>query len=147
MEIFEKKEKNRPIIHAELFKFAQEKIWLPWRIGDYEGHLANFTGLLYPIIYYYSGIKNKEENKVNLGYSFLNYKLCSETSMINNTDSFIIDASLDELYCIDMENLDMGGHWDYNFVNYVEFFYKSFNGIFFQYKCIITLNYLNYIIL
>ena len=111
-------------------KFAQEKIWLPWRIGDYEGHLANFTGLLYPIIYYYSGIKNKEENKVNLGYSFLNYKLCSETSMINNTDSFIIDASLDELYCIDMENLDMGGHWDYNFVNYVEFdLYICKNGI------------------
>ena len=111
-------------------KFVKEKIWLPWRIRDYEGHLANFTGLLYPIIYYYSGIKNKTENKVNLGYSFLNYKLCSETSMINNTKSFIIDAPLDELYCIDMENLDMGGNWDYDFVNYVEFdLYICKNGI------------------
>ena len=102
-------------------KFAKEKIWIPWRVRDYEGHLANITGLLYPIIYYYSGVRNKSENKLNLGYSFLNYKLCSETSMINNTDYFIIDVPLHELYCIDMENLDMGGNWDYDFVNYVEF--------------------------
>ena len=111
-------------------KFAKEKIWIPWRVRDYEGHLANITGLLYPIIYYYSGVRNKTENKLNLGYSFLNYKLCSETSMINNTDYFIIDAPLDELYCIDMENLDMGGNWDYDFVNYVEFdLYVCKNGI------------------
>ena len=111
-------------------KFAQEKIWLPWRIGDYEGHLANFTGLLYPIIYYYSGIKNEAENKVNLGYSFLNYKLCSETSMINNTNFFSIDVPLDELYCIDMEDLEIGGNWDYDFINYIEFdFYRCKNGI------------------
>ena len=111
-------------------KFAKEKIWIPWRVRDYEGHLANITGLLYPIIYYYSGVRNKTENKLNLGYSFLNYKLCSETSMINNTDYFIIDVPLHELYCIDMENLDMGGNWDYDFVNYVEFdLYVCKNGI------------------
>ena len=111
-------------------KFAKEKIWIPWRVRDYEGHLANITGLLYPIIYYYSGVRNKSENKLNLGYSFLNYKLCSETSMINNTDYFIIDVPLHELYCIDMENLDMGGNWDYDFVNYVEFdLYVCKNGI------------------
>ena len=111
-------------------KFVQEKIWIPWRVRDYEGNLANFSGLLYPIIYYYSGIRNKTENNLALGFSFLNYKLCSETSMINNTDSFIIDVSLDELYCIDMEELDIGGNWDYDFVNYVEFdLYTCKNGI------------------
>ena len=111
-------------------KFAKEKIWIPWRVRDYEGHLANITGLLYPIIYYYSGVRNKTENKLNLGYTFLNYKLCSETSMINNKDYFTIDAPLHELYCIDMENLDMGGNWDYDFVNYVEFdLYVCKNGI------------------
>ena len=111
-------------------KFVQEKLWIPWRIGDYEGQLANFSGLLYPIIYYYSGIRNKTENKMNLGYSLLDYKLCNETSMINNTDSFIIDVDLDKLYCIDMEHLDMGGNWDSDFVNYVEFdLYICKNGI------------------
>ena len=111
-------------------KFIQEKIWLPWRIRDYEGNLANFSGLLYPIIYYYSGIRNKTDDKLNLEYSFLDYKLCNETSMINNINSFILDASLDQLYCIDMENLNMGGNWDYDFVNYVEFdLYICKNGI------------------
>ena len=111
-------------------KFIQEKIWIPWRVRDYDGHLANFSGLLYPIIYYYSGIRNKTANNLNLGYSFLNYKLCSETSMINNTNYFIIDVPLNELYCIDMENLDIGGNWDYDFVNYVEFdLYTCKNGI------------------
>ena len=111
-------------------KFVQEKLWIPWRLGDYEGHLANFSGLLYPIIYYYSGIRNKTENKMNLGYNLLDYKLCNETSMINNTDSFIIDVALDQLYCIDMEYLDMGGNWDSDYVNYVEFdLYVCKNGI------------------
>ena len=50
--------------------------------------------------------------------------------MINNTNYFIIDVPLNELYCIDMENLDIGGNWDYDFVNYVEFdLYTCKNGI------------------
>ena len=111
-------------------KFVQEKLWIPWRIRDYEGNLANFSGLLYPIIYYYSGIRNKTDDKLNLEYSFLDYKLCNETSMINNLNYFIIDVSLDQLYCIDMENLNMGGNWDYDFVHYVEFdLYICKNGI------------------
>ena len=111
-------------------KFVQEKLWIPWRIRDYEGNLANFSGLLYPIIYYYSGTRNKTDGKLILEYSFLDYKLCNETSMSNNINSFILDVSLDQLYCIDMENLNMGGNWDYDFVNYVEFdLYICKNGI------------------
>ena len=116
--------------HYHNIKFGEEKIWIPWRLRDYEGHMANFTGLLYPIIYYYTGKKNNTENGINLQYSFLNYKLCSETSMINNSNYFTIDVPLNELYCIDMENLEMGGNWDYDFVNYVEFdLYMCKNGI------------------
>ena len=38
--------------------FGQEKIWIPWRITDYNNNkFINHTGLLYPIITYYSGIK------------------------------------------------------------------------------------------
>ena len=111
-------------------KFIEEKIWIPWRIRDYEGNLANFSGLLYPIIYYYNGIRNKTEDRLNLKYRFLNYKLCNETNMINNTDLFTIDVDLDQLYCIDMEELDMGGNWDWDYINYVEFdLYICKNGI------------------
>ena len=50
--------------------------------------------------------------------------------MINNTNFFSIDVPLDELYCIDMEDLEIGGNWDYDFINYVEFdFYRCKNGI------------------
>ena len=116
--------------HYHNVKFSEEKIWIPWRLRDYEGHSANFSGLLYPIIYYYTGKKNKTENGLNLEYTYLNYKLCSETSMINNTNFFSIDVPLDELYCIDMEDLEIGGNWDYDFINYVEFdFYRCKNGI------------------
>ena len=40
-------------------KFGKEKIWIPWRIIDYNNNkLVNHTGILFPIIYYYSGNKN-----------------------------------------------------------------------------------------
>ena len=52
-------------------------------------------------------------------FEFLNYKLCNETSMINNSDLYMIDINLDQLYCIDMEDLDVGGSWDSNFLNLV----------------------------
>ena len=102
-------------------QFIQEKIWIPWHIRDYAGNLVDFTGILYPIIYYYKGVKNKTDDKINLEYTLLNYKLCNETPMINNSDLFIIDYPLDQLYCIDMDVLDIGGSWNYDFINYVEF--------------------------
>ena len=102
-------------------KFGEEKIWIPWRLRDYNSKTVNHTGILYPIIYYYKGIRNDTRNSLNLTHEPINYKLCNETSMINNSDSFIIDIDLDQLFCIDMEDLNMGGNWDNNFINYVEF--------------------------
>ena len=102
-------------------KFGQEKIWIPWRLRDYNSKTVNHTGILYPIIYYYKGIRNDTRNSLNLTYTTINYRLCNETSMINNSDSFIIDIDLDQLFCIDMEDLNMGGNWDHYFINYVEF--------------------------
>ena len=65
-------------------KFGKEKIWIPWRIVDYNNNkFINHTGLLFPIIYYYSGYKNKQTKTFNLTTKILNYKLCSETSMAN----------------------------------------------------------------
>ena len=50
--------------------------------------------------------------------------------MKNNSNSFLIDLDLEQLFCIDMEDLDMGGSWDNDFINYVEFdLYACKDGI------------------
>mgnify|MGYP006873050410 CR=1 FL=1 len=111
-------------------KFNEEKIWIPWRIRDYNGKSVNHSNFLYPIIFYYQGYRNDSKKGMNLTYQFLNYRLCNETSMINNTHSFVIDIDLSQLYCIDMGELNMGGNWDSDFINYVEFdLYICKNGI------------------
>ena len=60
-------------------KFGKEKIWILWRIVDYNNNnkYINHTGLLFPIIYYYSGYKNEQTKTFNLMTKILNYKLCS----------------------------------------------------------------------
>lgn len=111
-------------------KFRDEKIWIPWRIADFQSKTINHSEILYPIIYYYKGIKNKADKLMNLSYNIINYKLCNETSMMNSSLKYIIDVELDQLYCIDMEELDMGGSWDADFINYITFdIYNCKNGI------------------
>ena len=103
-------------------KFGEEKIWIPWRMVDYNDNIyVNHTGLFFPIIYYIFGTKNKETNKMNIQNKILNYKLCNETSMSNNNDIYKINVPLNELYCIDMEELYMGGSWISDFINLVQF--------------------------
>ena len=102
-------------------KFLEEKIWIPWRIRDYHSNTMNFTGIFYPIVYYYHSSRANPSESLDLSYDILNYTLCNETSMANNTDSFILDIELDKLYCIEMDNLNMGGGWDADFIYYIEF--------------------------
>ena len=103
-------------------KFGKEKIWIPWRIVDYNNNkYINHTGLLFPIIYYYSGYKNEQTKTFNLTTKILNYKLCSETSMATEDYFYHITVPLNELYCIDMDDLDMGGSWISEFIDYVQF--------------------------
>ena len=48
-------------------KFGQEKIWIPWRIVDYNNNESvNHTNLLYPIIYYYSRTKDDKTREFHL---------------------------------------------------------------------------------
>ena len=108
-------------IYNRQYKFNEEKVWIPWRIRDYNGKTVNHSKYFYPIIYYYQGVRNNSKDGMNLTYQFLNYTLCNETAMINNTDSFVIDIDLNQLYCINMGDLDMGGNFDSDFINYVEF--------------------------
>ena len=111
-------------------KFKEEKIWIPWRIRDFNGKTINYTNLLYPIIYYYKGKKDNELKSMVTSYEFINYKFCNETSMINNSDLYMIDIELDQLYCIDMEELDVGGSWDSDFLFLITFdLYACKNGI------------------
>jgi len=112
-------------------KFNEEKIWIPWRISDYNNNeFVNHTGLLYPIITYYSGTKSHNSKNYNLTKKILNYKLCNETSFIHESNIYQISVPLNELYCIDMEELDMGGSWMSEFINYIEFdLYYCENGI------------------
>ena len=111
-------------------KFRDEKIWIPWRIRDYGGKTINHTNFIFPIIYYYEGVRNNNLKKIVTSEEVINYKLCNETSMINNTDLFIIDIELDQLYCIDMEDLNIGGSWDSDFIYYIMLdIYICKNGI------------------
>ncbi len=111
-------------------KFGEEKIWIPWRIRDFGGKTINHFNLLYPIIYYYKGIRNYTTNRMDIYYEYLNYKSCNETSMINNSDLYMIDINLEQLYCIDMEDINIGGSWDSDFLNLVTLdLYSCKNGI------------------
>ena len=113
-----------------LIKFKEEKIWIPWRIRDFGGKTINHTNLFYPLIYYYKGNWSNELKRMITSYEFINYKLCNETSMVNNTDFYVIDLELDQLYCIDMEELTIGGSWDFNFLNLISLdIYACKNGI------------------
>ena len=111
-------------------KFRDEKIWIPWRIRDFGGKTKNHSNILYPLIYYYKGVRNSSLEGLNVSYEFVGYKLCNETSMINNSDIFMLDIKLEQLYCIDMEDIDIGGSWDTDFLDLITFdLYTCKNGI------------------
>ena len=52
-------------------------------------------------------------------FKLLNYSLCNETSMKNLGKDYILNSNLEKLYCIDMEDLEMGGSWNSKFINYL----------------------------
>ena len=113
--------------------FGKEKIWIPWGILDYNNNIyLNLTGLLYPIIYYINVSKNEETKEVNIKKNEINYKLCNETSMANiNNSIYRISMPLENLYCIDMDDLEIGGSLITNFLNYIQFdlYYYCKEGI------------------
>ena len=92
--------------------------------------MVNHIGLLYPIIYYYKWIKNVPKKVMNLSYDLINYRLYNETSLKNNSDSYLLDIDLNQIYCIDMEDLYLEGSWDNEYINYIEFdLYACKDGI------------------
>ena len=82
-------------------KFNEEKIWIPWKISNYDTNdFFNYTGILFPIIKYYS-----KENNNGIKSKILSYKLCNETSILRQSDNILIDSPLNELYCINMDGI------------------------------------------
>ena len=114
-------------------KFGEEKIWIPMRIADYYSQYVNPEGLIYPIFQYGYAERQNQSIPLKPKKKILNYKLCNETSMVNRPDIYIINIPLSELYCIDMDNLEIGGALDSYFIGYVkgEFYYCQ-NGEYFN---------------
>ena len=97
----------------------KEKIWIPFRVTTYEKNFIDHCGIFYILPYY---IEGKLNNITGMEFKnrLLNYKLCNETSMVNKTNNYIIDVPLNELFCIDEEEISFGGSFNENFLNYVE---------------------------
>ena len=96
------------------------KIWIPWRIAKFGDIFIDHRGILYPIIYSIKATKNKNGEIMNYENRKLKYKLCSETSMANKTENYIINVNLSELFCIDDENSIIGGSWDSEEIDYIK---------------------------
>ena len=96
----------------------KEKIWIPFRIVNYENHFVNHKGILYIIPYAIEG--HYYDNQMNLKYHTLNYTLCNETTMANRPENYKINVPLDELFCIEQDDVLFGGFWNSKFMYYIE---------------------------
>ena len=86
---------------------------------DYNKKFIDFDGILFPKIYYFTNKFNEQTGIMETFHKMLNYTLCNETSMKYLGNNFLIDIPLNDLYCIEMDNINMGGSWDSDFVNYI----------------------------
>ena len=102
-------------------QFGKEKLYLPWRIIDYDENSINISGIIYPRIYYFTVQPDNITGQLITKYNLINYKLCNETSMKNLGKKYIIDIPIESLYCIDMEDLNVGGSWNTEFLNFIRF--------------------------
>ena len=85
-------------INNTKISFLKEKIWIPWRIRDFDSRTLNFTNLLYPIVFYYRGIYNETKKALDLTYTVVNYKLYNQTSITKFKDSYLIDIDLEKIF-------------------------------------------------
>ena len=106
-------------VKPRTINIKNEKIWLPFRIVTDENKYIDHRGILYIIPYYIEG-KYNDKVGMELNYHLLNYKLCNETSMANNPEKFKIDVPLNELFCIEQDDILLGGNWNGNYINYIE---------------------------
>ena len=108
-----------PESKSNIVNMNEEKIWIPFRIVTENKKFIDHRDILNIFPYYVEGNYN-EKIGMDLKFRLLNYKLCNETSMINNTDHFKIDVPLNELFCIEKGEFSFGGSWNRDFINYLE---------------------------
>ena len=101
-------------------KFNTEKLWIPWRIIDFNEKPVDFKNLLYPTIYYNKGQKDNINDGFIFEVNYINYKLCNETDFAQRGNNYYIDVPLDELYCMEIQNVELGGGWTSDFMYYIE---------------------------
>ena len=108
-----------PGAQIRVVNLHNSKIWIPWRMVTYEEKFVDHRGILHPIVSLIEGHWNSSFG-MNLTYHTLNYKLCNETSMANKTDEYKIDVPLNELFCIEDDDIPWGGSWLGDILYYVE---------------------------
>ena len=103
----------------KIVNFHEQKIWIPWRMVTYEEEFLDHRGILHPVISFIEG-KWDSTFGMNLTYHTLNYKLCNETSMVNKSEAYKIPIPLNEIFCIDNDDIPWGGSWHGDILYYVE---------------------------
>ena len=96
-----------------------EKLYIPFRIVNYENKFVDHREILYIVPYLIEGRFNNEIG-MDLKYTLLNYKLCNETSLVNRPENYKIDVPLNQLFCLEKDNILFGGNWNHQFLNYIE---------------------------
>ena len=103
----------------KLVNMNEEKIWIPFRMVNYENKFVDHRGILHIVPYLIEG-KFNESIGMDLKYHLLEYKLCNETSMRNKPDNYKIDIPLNELFCFENDDFLFGGNWNHEFLYYIE---------------------------
>ena len=103
----------------KLVNMNNEKIWIPFRMVNYENEFVDHRGIINIVPYLIEGKLNSNKG-MNLKYNLLNYKLCNETSMVNKPEYYKINIPLNQLFCIDKEDILFGGNWNHEYLYYLE---------------------------
>ena len=108
-----------PYSKRKIVNMINENIWIPFRMVNYENKFVDHRGSLYIVPYLIEG-KYNEKIGMDLKYHLLNYKLCNETAMIDKPFNYRIDVPLNQLFCIDRNNITFGGNWNDEYLHYIE---------------------------
>jgi len=103
----------------KIVNLYSSKIWIPWRMVTYEEKFIDHRGILHPIISLVEGHWNSTFG-MDLTYHNLNYRLCNETSMANKTEEYKISIPLNELFCIENDDIPLGGSWNGDILYFIE---------------------------
>ena len=130
----------------KLVNMNKEKIWIPFRMVNYENKFIDHRKILYIMPYLIEGRFN-ESIGMDLKYTLLNYTLCNETNMSKMPYNYKISVPLNQLFCLEKDDILFGGNWNHQFLNYIEInLYLCEDGVAFNSsdpRCSKINNYLN----